>query len=115
MDPRIKELLHTLIQRIIDATGAGNLHEEQEIEIAAEVEREVRVSRPTRYSPSKHKLDAMVRHIALYDRFLNGYEPSPFHPAAQKDIRRENFLPIIFVGSGALYYHRFHQRCPNLA
>lgn len=80
-DPQVQALVQTLIVSNSQAAGGGCLHEEQEREIAVEVEREVQVSRPTKYLPLKHNLDPKVRHLATHGKFLYGNESMPFQPA----------------------------------
>lgn len=51
------------------------LHEEQERELACEVEREQQVCRPLSYTPNKHNLHDDIRHFAKFGKFP-GNQPS---------------------------------------
>ncbi|KAI9929431.1 hypothetical protein MW887_000901 [Aspergillus wentii] len=47
----------------------ARLHEEQEREIAQEVQQEQQVYRPPPTPPASHRLDAAVRHLAIHGKF----------------------------------------------
>lgn len=60
-DPQVHELATALYLRTNDPVADFRLDEEQEREVACEVERERQVSRPPRYSPCIHHVDQAVR------------------------------------------------------
>lgn len=72
---QVQELLKTLQSASGHITTSAYVHEEQEREIACEVEREQQVSRPPSYQPNKHSLHNDVRHFATFGEFP-GNRPS---------------------------------------
>lgn len=65
----VQVLLKTLQSTAGQAETSAYLHEEQEREIACEVEREQQVYRPPSYTPNKHKLHDDIRHFAKFGEF----------------------------------------------
>lgn len=71
----VQELLKTLQSTAEHVVTSAYLHEEQERELACEVEREQQVSRPPSYTPCKHNLHDDIRHFAKFGEFP-GNQPS---------------------------------------
>ncbi|KAJ5124379.1 uncharacterized protein N7515_008204 [Penicillium bovifimosum] len=77
-DPNIEEvrvLLDALRSTTGQAVRSAYLHEEQEREIASEVEREREVARPPNYIPHKHRLHKDIVYFAKFGKFP-GDQPS---------------------------------------
>lgn len=73
-DENVRELLKTL-QSATGHTGSALLHEEQEREIACEVEKESQVSRPPIYKPCQHQVHEDICHFVRSGKFP-GNSPS---------------------------------------
>ncbi|KAJ5680695.1 hypothetical protein N7536_011834 [Penicillium majusculum] len=71
----VQELLKTLQSTAEHVVTSAYLHEEQERELACEVEREQQVFRPPSYTPCKHNLHDDIRHFAKFGEFP-GNQPS---------------------------------------
>ncbi|KAF9252833.1 hypothetical protein LCP9604111_359 [Penicillium roqueforti] len=66
---QVQELLKTLQSTSGHIATSAYLHEEQEREIACEVEREEQISRPPSYEPEDHNLHDDIRYFANFGKF----------------------------------------------
>ncbi|KAJ5801125.1 uncharacterized protein N7518_003193 [Penicillium psychrosexuale] len=66
---QVQELLKTLQSTPGHIATSAYLHEEQEREIACEVEREEQISRPPSYEPEDHNLHDDIRYFANFGKF----------------------------------------------
>ncbi|WEW61692.1 hypothetical protein PRK78_007184 [Emydomyces testavorans] len=80
-DPVAQKLRDASQSFNFDDTVGHLLHEEQEREIAWEVERERQVERPPAAKPASHKLDAELRYYVEHGTFRKEKVSMPFIPA----------------------------------
>ena len=71
-DRDVQELIKIWQNSITDGTGGCRLHEEQERQIAVEVQREQQVYRPGAVTPGRHNVHQNIEYFVKHGRFPGG-------------------------------------------